>query len=281
VRRHGHLTTVRPYPISVAFEGVPMIGAGADEPDAEERRAAERRQLLGEFGVRAECLALGVDRLDYTKGIIERLVGLEEFFDEHPGYRERLTMVQIAAPSRTRIPSYAELRARVDETVERINWRFQTAHWKPIVLIERQCSHNEVKRWYQTADMCLVTSLHDGMNLVAKEYVAARDDEDGVLVLSKFTGAAVELLDALIVNPYDIRGVSAAMYAGLEMSRAERRQRMQRMRRQVMEHNIYLWAASVLGDLRELRLEDTDGIEVSRTEPVAGPVTEIAGRKTA
>jgi trehalose 6-phosphate synthase len=169
----------------------------------------------------------------------------------------------------------------VDETVERINWRFQTAHWKPIVLIERQCSHNEVKRWYQAADMCLVTSLHDGMNLVAKEYVAARDDEDGVLVLSKFTGAAVELLDALIVNPYDIRGVAAAMHAGLEMSRAERRQRMQRMRRQVMEHNIYLWAASVLGDLRELRLEDTDGIEVSRAESVAGPVTEIAGRKTA
>jgi trehalose 6-phosphate synthase len=129
--------------------------------------------------------------------------------------------------------------------------------------------------------MCLVTSLHDGMNLVAKEYVAARDDEDGVLVLSKFTGAAVELLDALIVNPYDIRGVAAAMHAGLEMSRAERRQRMQRMRRQVMEHNIYLWAASVLGDLRELRLEDTDGIEVSRAESVAGPVTEIAGRKTA
>jgi alpha,alpha-trehalose-phosphate synthase [UDP-forming] len=281
VRRLGHLTTVRPYPISVAFEGVPLISAGPDDPDAEEKRAAERRNLLAEFGVRADQLALGVDRLDYTKGIVERLMALEELLVENSIYRERLTMVQIAAPSRTRIASYAELRARIDETVERINWRFQTAHWKPIVLIERQCSHNEVKRWYEAADLCLVTSLHDGMNLVAKEYVAARDDEDGVLVLSKFTGAAVELRDALIVNPYDTRGVAAAMHAGLEMSRAERRQRMQRMRRQVMEHNIYLWAASVLGDLRELRLEDGEGFNASRTMPTAGAVTEIAGRKTA
>jgi len=281
VRRLGHLTTVRPYPISVAFEGVPLVSAGPDEPDAEEKRAAERRDLLAEFGVRADQLALGVDRLDYTKGIVERLMALEELLLENPLYRERLTLVQIAAPSRTRIPSYAELRARVDEAVDRINWRFQTAHWKPVVLIERQCSHNEVKRWYQTADLCLVTSLHDGMNLVAKEYVAAREDENGVLILSKFTGAAVELRDALIVNPYDTRGVAAAMRAGLEMSRPERRQRMQRMRRQVMEHNIYLWAASVLGDLREIRLEDAEGTELSRPEPPAGAVTEIAGRKSA
>jgi trehalose 6-phosphate synthase len=275
VGRHGHLTTVQPYPISVAMDGLPLIGAGADEPDMEERRAAERRRLLSEFGVRAECVVLGVDRLDYTKGIVERLMALEELLDEHPEYRGRLTMVQIAAPSRTRIPSYAELRTRVDETVERINWRFQTAHWRPVVLIERQCSHDEVKRWYQNAELCLVTSLHDGMNLVAKEYVAARDDEDGVLVLSKFTGAAVELRDALIVNPYDIQGVAAAIHTGLDMSRAERRQRMQRMRRQVMEHNIYLWAASVLGDLRELRLEDADGLGATR-DASAGGIPEIA-----
>ena len=112
-------------------------------------------------------------------------------------------------------------------------------HWKPIVLIERQCNHEEVRRWYRAADICLVTSLHDGMNLVAKEYVAARDDEDGVLVLSKFTGAAVELRDALLVNPYDIVGVAEAIHAGLGDGPDERRERMQRMRRQVMEHNIY------------------------------------------
>jgi trehalose 6-phosphate synthase len=303
VRRHGHLTAVRPYPVSVAFEGVPKLDLDIDdetdaeaEAEAEERRSQARQQLLGEYGVRAECLALGVDRLDYTKGIVERLEAIEQLLHDHPWHRERLTMVQIAAPSRTRIPSYADLRTRVEETVARINQRYQTAHWKPVVLIERQCGHDEVKRWYQAADLCLVTSLHDGMNLVAKEYVAARDDEDGVLLLSKFTGAAVELRDALIVNPYDILGVAEAVHAGLEMSRADRRQRMHRMRRQVMEHNIYLWAASVLGDLRELRLDDDEGMEpghgssiasgesvepAAPASPVARRVVEITDQKTA
>ncbi len=230
-------------------------------------RAIERKELLNEFGVRTECLALGVDRLDYTKGIVERLDAVEQLFEDHPWHRERLTMVQIAAPSRTRIPSYADLHYRVEATVERINARFQTARWKPIILIERQCNHEEVGRWYRAADICLVTSLHDGMNLVAKEYVAARDDEDGVLVLSRFTGAAVELRDALLVNPYDIVGVAEAIHAGLEMMPEERRERMQRMRRQVMEHNIYMWAAKVLGDLRELRLEPRKGAEVTRLLP--------------
>jgi alpha,alpha-trehalose-phosphate synthase [UDP-forming] len=283
VRRHGHFTTVRPYPVSVAFEGVPHIAAGEDDPDMEEQHAAQRQSLLADFGVRADCLALGVDRLDYTKGIVERLEAIEQLLADHPWHRERLTMVQIAAPSRTRIPSYAELKTRVEETVERINARYQTAHWKPVVLIERQCGHDEVKRWYQAADLCLVTSLHDGMNLVAKEYVAARDDEDGVLLLSKFTGAAVELRDALIVNPYDIRGVAEAVHTGLEMNRADRRQRMQRMRRQVMEHNIYLWAASVLGDLRELRLDEGESEEPAHPLSVASANSEaeIADQKTA
>jgi trehalose 6-phosphate synthase len=206
---------------------------------------------------------------------VERLLAIEELLELHPWQRERMTMVQIAAPSRTRIPSYAELTRQVEETVDRINERYQTAHWRPIVLIERQCSHEEVNQWYRVADECLVTSLHDGMNLVAKEYVAARDDEDGVLVLSRFTGAAVELRDALLVNPYDISGVAGAIHVGLEMNRAERRMRMRRMRRQVMEHNIYRWAASVLGALRELRIE-TNGsheafapkaVRVVKTDP--------------
>ncbi len=124
-----------------------------------------------------------------------------------------------------------------------------------------------MNQWYRAADVCLVTSLHDGMNLVAKEFVAARDDEDGVLVLSKFTGAAVELRDALLINPYDVVGVAEAIHTGLEMSREERRERMERMRRQVMEYNIYMWAAKVLGDLRELRLEAYEGSEAVRLAP--------------
>ena len=230
-------------------------------------------------------LAVGVDRLDYTKGIVERLMAVEQLLEKHPFYLERFTLVQIAAPSRTRIPAYAELRKRVEETVERINRRFQTPRWQPIVLIQRQCNHEEVGRWYRAADVCLVTSLHDGMNLVAKEFVAARDDEDGVLVLSKFTGAAVELQDALIVNPYDTDGVAEAIHAGLSMNRDDRRIRMRRMRRQVMEHNIYLWAANVLGDLRELRIDTVEEAESNnhriKSAQASEVGTEVEARKTA
>ncbi len=151
----------------------------------------------------------------------------------------------------------------------------------PSCLIERQCNHEEVTRWYRAADLCLVTSLHDGMNLVAKEFVAARDDEDGVLVLSRFTGAAVELRDALLVNPYDVVGVAEAIHFALEMSPAERHERMQRMRRHVMEYNIYMWAAKVLGDLRELRLEPAEGAELSRVAPSSIRSAEIPVEKLA
>jgi trehalose 6-phosphate synthase len=226
-------------------------------------------------------MIVGVDRMDYTKGIVERLVAIEHLLEEHPFYLERLTMVQIAAPSRSRIPSYVNLRRQVEETVERINQRYQTALWKPILLIERQCSHEELDPWYRAAEVCLVTSLHDGMNLVAKEYVAARDDEDGVLVLSKFAGAAIELHDALIVNPYDIEGVAEAIHQGLEMDRAERRMRMQRMRRQVLDHNIYRWAASILGDLHELRIESPGAADVGRARPASVSPAEVVDRKLA
>ena len=272
VRRNGHTSTVRPYPASVSLDGA--------TPDRAAKRPS-RGTLLAEFGLRAESMVVGVDRLDYTKGIVERLEAFERLLEDHPWHLERLTMVQIAAPSRTRIPNYLDLRRRVEEAVERINQRYQTPQWKPVLLIERQCSHEEVERWYRAADLCLVTSLHDGMNLVAKEFVAARDDEDGVLVLSKFTGAAIELGDALLVNPYDIDGVAEAIHHGLEMGRAERRMRMQRMRRQVMEHNVYLWAASVLGDLRELRMENSGVADLGHAGPVIVPAEGSAKRKMA
>jgi trehalose 6-phosphate synthase len=285
VLRHGHTTTVRPYPVSVAFEGVPHTRASLSGNGALEGNAAEKEKLLNEMGVRAEFVAVGVDRLDYTKGIVERLMAVERLLEKHPFYLERFTLVQIAAPSRTHIPAYADLSKRVNETIERINRRFQTQRWRPVVLIDRQCNHHEVTRCYRAADICLVTSLHDGMNLVAKEFVAARNDEDGVLVLSKFAGAAGELQDALIVNPYDIDSVAEAIRAGLDMSRDDRRTRMKRMRRQVMEHNIYLWAANVLGDLRELRIDSMEEAE-SDTNRIAPKATSgiqavVERRKTA
>jgi trehalose 6-phosphate synthase len=271
-RRDGHTSSVHPYPVSVALDG--------SKPDRKTPRPS-REDLLKEFGLRSETLIVGVDRMDYTKGIVERLMAVEILLEEHPWYLERLIMVQIAAPSRSRIPSYVNLRRQVEETVERINKRYQTTRWKPILLIERQMSHGDVDQWYRAADVCLVTSLHDGMNLVAKEYVAARDDEDGVLVLSKFTGAATELLDALVVNPYDIEGVAEAIHEGLEMNRSERRTRMQRMRRHVMDRNIYRWAASVLGDLHELRMESPGVTDLAQARPMAVSPAEMVHRKLA
>jgi trehalose 6-phosphate synthase len=267
-RRRGHTTVIRPYPVSVAIDST----------------AAERNtwgnssgEVLREFNIKSDKVILGVDRMDYTKGIVERLQAFERLLEEHPWHRERVTMVQIAAPSRTRIPSYVELRRRIEAAVEQINTRFETPDWRPLILIERQCSHEEVTKWYRASDVCMVTSLHDGMNLVSKEYLAARDDDDGVLVLSKFTGAAVELRDALIVNPYDIDGVADALHRGLEMNATDRRLRMERMRRHVMEHNVYRWAANILGDLRELRIESLD----ARQEPVVLLRPENSQRKSA
>ena len=273
IRRHGHLSLVRPFPISVAWDehnaGIDSdeeqrfgtMGRAEMHEDAETihlARTAERNQsrLHRELGIEGMQLMVGVDRMDYTKGIVERLLAIEHLLEEHPWYQEKVVFVQIAAPSRTRIPSYAGLRIQVQETVERINHRFQTSKWKPVILIERQCSHEEVGRYYRAADICLVTSLHDGMNLVAKEYLAARQDCDGVLVLSRFAGAAQELRDALLVNPYDVQQVTEAIRTGLEMSAGERRLRMERMRLQVKEHNVYRWASNVLTDVCAVRIED-------------------------
>jgi trehalose-6-phosphate synthase len=275
IRRGGHLSLVRPFPISVAwdehatdvaryrgdrpgFVGGPSIvkELSLTEKDDQNTTDITHSPLHRELGVEGLHLLLGVDRMDYTKGIVERLLAIEYLLEEHPWYLEKLVFVQIAAPSRTRIPSYVGLRAQVQETVERINRRYETSRWKPVTLIERQCSHEEVARYYQAAEVCLVTSLHDGMNLVAKEYLAARKDGDGVLILSRFTGAAQELRDALLVNPYDVEQVGEAIRTGLEMSPGERRLRMERLRHQVKEHNVYRWASNVLTDVCAVRLED-------------------------
>ena len=275
IRRRGHLSLVRPFPISVAwdehtaetssyrgerpgFNGVPGLVEDPLGMDIGDQDVVEimHGPLHRELGIEGQHLLLGVDRMDYTKGIVERLLAVEYLLQEHPWYLEKIAFVQIAAPSRTHIPSYVGLRNQVAETVDRINRKFETSRWKPVILIERQCSHQEVGRYYRAAEVCLVTSLHDGMNLVAKEYLAARKDCDGVLILSRFTGAAQELRDALLVNPYDVEQVGEAIRTALEMSDGERRLRMERMRHQVKEHNVYRWASNVLTDVCAVRLED-------------------------
>jgi alpha,alpha-trehalose-phosphate synthase [UDP-forming] len=248
VKRHEHLTSVRPFPISVVW---------GEQAPAEPSKSALQMQaaLLEELGVDAIFLGVGVDRVDYTKGILERFLAIERFFEKYPSHRGKLTFAQIGAPSRTHIKRYHELLAEVEAEAERINWRFQSGKWKPIVLLKRHHSHERIAQFYRAADFCLVTSLHDGMNLVAKEFVAARDDEQGVLLLSAFTGASRELRDALIVNPYDIEQMADAILRALEMEPGEKKARMQRMRRTVEENNVYRWAASLIGELCETRIE--------------------------
>jgi trehalose 6-phosphate synthase len=211
--------------------------------------------LLARHGVRAAMLGIGVDRADYTKGLPERFLALERFFEKFPSYRGQFSFVQVAAPSRTRIKRYQELLETVKSEAERINRRFQTSDWRPIVLIAEQLSHREIQPYYRAADLCLVTSLHDGMNLVAKEYVAAQSLETGALVLSIFAGASHELVDALHVNPYDIESLAQTIHRGLAMRPEERRARMARMRSYIQEHNIYRWAGELIEELAAVRPE--------------------------
>ena len=225
--------------------------------------------MLQELGVEAVFVGVGVDRVDYTKGILERFLAIERLLEKHPTYREKFTFLQIGAPSRTHIKRYHDLLVEVESEADRINWRFQTGKWKPIVFMKRQHSHHEIQRFYRIADLCLVTSLHDGMNLVAKEFVAARQDEQGVLILSRFTGAARELPDALLVNPYDIDQMAEAIRSALEMDIEERKTRMQHMRKVVREHNIFRWASTLIAELCEVRLDEP----ANRTESRLGRAT--------
>lgn len=248
VQRRNHATAVRPFPISVDF---------SDAPDEKRAESAyeERGTLLKALGVEAARMGIGVDRIDYTKGILERFLAVERLLEKYPEYQGMFTFVQIGAPSRTHIKRYHDLQAEVEAEAERINWRFQMEHWKPIVLLNRQHSHSEIEQYYRAADLCLVTSLHDGMNLVAKEFVASRHDERGVLILSCFTGAARELQDALQVNPYDIDQTAEAIRTALEMESQEKQIRMQRMRKIIREYNVYRWAGRLIGDLCDVRLD--------------------------
>jgi trehalose-6-phosphate synthase/HAMP domain-containing protein len=245
VTRGEHTTYVKPFPISVAPEFV-------DDPPR-----VSRAELLRKLGIQAEFLGVGVERIDYTKGLPERIRALRFFFETYPEYRERLVFVQLAAPSRGMIDRYQEIQREVEDRVREINQAFQTKSWRPILYLKAHHEHRDIWAYYRHADFCMVTSLHDGMNLVAKEFVSVRDDEDGTLILSRFAGASHELRDALIVNPYDLAGMAEAVRAALEMPPEERRARMIRMRHSVVDHNIYRWAGLLLSELARIPVEST------------------------
>jgi trehalose 6-phosphate synthase len=249
VVRQGRSTLVQSYPISIEW---PSRWAAQAEPVD-----VCRASVLRDLGLpRDALLGVGVDRLDYTKGIEERLLAVERALERFPDLRERFTFVQLAAPSRSAIERYQQITTNIIEIANRINARFAHGNYRPIVLLRTHHEPPEVFRYYRAADLCYVSSLHDGMNLVAKEFVAARTDERGVLILSRFTGASRELTEALIVNPYDLDEASAALAAALNMPELEQRERMRALRAIVAEFNVYRWAGTMLADAARLRSQD-------------------------
>jgi trehalose 6-phosphate synthase len=246
VTNQGHVCRVSAYPISIEW---PPRWLGGTPPVPAARELVRSRFNIAE-GIR---LGLGVERWDFTKGIVERFLALEALFDKYPQWRGRLTFLQIAAPSRSKLPAYQALQQQTVAELHRINDRFAMNSWTPIILIGEHMEPAQVFELYRAADFCLVNSLHDGMNLVAKEFVSARDDEDGVLILSTFAGASRELAEALLVNPFDVSETAAAIMAALAMSRDERRKRMHLMRRTVSENNVYRWAGRMLMDVARIR----------------------------
>jgi alpha,alpha-trehalose-phosphate synthase [UDP-forming] len=246
ITRGGKTTTIRPFPISIDFEDQVAVAKG---PLAQEAMDQWRREL----GLHDEYIGIGIDRVDYTKGICERLRALDRFLDRNPSYRGRIVFVQVAAPSRARILLYKRLEEEIRALVEEINRKWSDGAWRAIILIEQCVRRVPLTALYRLADFCIVSSLHDGMNVVAKEYVATRFDETGVLILSDFAGASRELTDAMVVNPFDEDELSNAVLRALQMPQEERTRRMKKMRAVVAENNIYRWAGKIVSALVNLQ----------------------------
>ena len=239
-------TLIRPYPISIAWppEGLDKVGAIDDC-----RTAVQKR-----FNLKADAvIGVGVERFDYTKGIVDRLEAIGAFLRLYPDWRGRFCFIQAAAPTRTQLPAYRAIQEEALRVADAINQEFGRPGYQPIITLIEHHDPAEVFTLFRAADLCIVSSLHDGMNLVAKEFVASRDDEQGVLILSTFAGASKELLEAIPVNPYDPHGMAQAIHRALTMSSEEQRERMRWLRSMVRDNNVYHWAARMLTDASDLR----------------------------
>lgn len=240
----GHVTQVRPQPISID----PDLAQSYLPADLEAAERKVRRHLrLGD-----EALLVGIDRVDYTKGIPERFRAVDRLLEQHPEWVGKVSLIQVGAPSRVHIPSYRHLGEELQELAGDINWRHGRDGWRPIVFINEHQGPEQIFTLNRIASACVVSSLHDGMNLVAKEFVAARNDDHGVLVLSRFTGAARELEGALLINPYAIDEFAEALHQALTMPPAEQERRMRRLRRQITDNNVYRWAGMLLSNMSKL-----------------------------
>jgi trehalose 6-phosphate synthase len=241
-----HECLIRPYPISIDW---PPAAMKAQKPVPECRRIVRER-----LGIDQNAhLAIGVERFDYTKGVVDRMHAVDDFLTRHPEWIGRFVLVQVAAPTRTKLDSYRKLQDEAVLLAEAINEKHGSDTYKPIILVIRHHEPAEVFELFRAADVCVVSSLHDGMNLVAKEFVAARDDDQGVLILSQFAGASRELQAALLINPYDAYGTAEAFQQALTMPEDQQRERMQLMRTLVRERNVYRWAAQMLVEASRLR----------------------------
>ena len=258
-------TLVESYPISIEWPGEAEVSSWA--PVAEcRRRVVERLGLPPDA-----CIGVGVDRFDYTKGILERLNAVERLLEKWPAWVGRFVFVQVAAPTRSALDEYRSFQERVERVTERINLRFGRPDYQPVHLLAQHHEHDAVMELFRAADVCVVTSLHDGMNLVCKEFVAARDDLQGVLILSRFAGAARELSEALIVNPYHVEETADALNRAATMPAAEQRERMASLRSTVREFNVFRWAGRMLADAGRWRLRSRIEARVRRHQPGGWP----------
>jgi trehalose 6-phosphate synthase len=244
VYRGGHPTSVRPFPISVDYE---QIGKDSSSPLVNRRGEAILREI--DTGTAKPFLFVGTDRIDYTKGITERLRAFDLLLTRNPDLRGRVVLLQLAAPSRTVVEAYRKLNEELDACVNEVNWRHQTDDWQPVRFFRGHHDYYAVLAACRLADAVVVTSLHDGMNLVAKEFVSARTDGDGILILSRYTGAARELGDAILVNPFDLYELAEAMEKAFCMAPEERRQRMEKLRSGVERNGVYDWGARIFEEI--------------------------------
>ncbi len=241
VAAEGHHVEIATVPISIDFQA---LSANADRPEVK-LRVNEIRRKMGD-----QRLVLGVDRLDFTKGISQRLIGFRTLLENKPELRGRVTLVQLIVPSREQITTYLDCRTEVEKLVSQINGEFGRPGWSPVNYLHRHVSREELLALYGAADVALVTPVKDGMNLVAKEFCAARNDERGILVLSEFAGAAAELNSgALLVNPYDAEGLASELHRGLNMPEEEQKTRMQKMRHRIRTNDVFAWCRSICGNL--------------------------------
>jgi trehalose 6-phosphate synthase len=217
--------------------------AQANEPAVHARAERLRRSFD------AEVVLLGVDRLDYTKGILERLRGYERFLDQQPEWRRRTCLVQVTVPSRDRIPEYGEMKRSIEEAVGRIAGRFTSGGRSPLRYMYTALSREHLTAYYRAADVAVVTPLRDGMNLVAKEYVACRRSDECVLMLSEFAGAAQEMREAVLVNPYDSEALRRGLETSITMPAEERRRRMRTLDRSIAARDLGWWTSAFLGRL--------------------------------